>query len=58
MVYEISPDGQETVLHNFAGGGGGSYPQLGVVLDSLGNIYGATGRGGAMNEGVVYELMP
>lgn len=58
-AYEFSPSGSgwsENVLHVFSDGTG-VYPSAGVVLDGLGNIYGATqstqnGSGG----GVVFEL--
>jgi uncharacterized repeat protein (TIGR03803 family) len=49
-VFELSPtlDGgwTETVLHRFQGAGDGAFPMGGVVLDSTGNLYGATVIGG------------
>ncbi len=36
----------------------GNEPTGGLVLDSLGNIYGTTLHGGANNEGAVFELSP
>jgi uncharacterized repeat protein (TIGR03803 family) len=39
-VFKIAPDGSETVLHSFTGGGGGGEPN-GVVGDAKGNLYGA-----------------
>lgn len=44
-----------TALASFTGGNG-KYPQAGVVLDSSGNLYGTTRNGGALDEGVVFEL--
>lgn len=41
--------GQETVLYSFTGGADGSFPASGVVLDSAGNLYGATTGGGDAN---------
>jgi len=66
-VFELSPPFQEggnwteTILYNFCPGGypcnDGSVPIDGVVLDSQGNLYGSTAKGGAYN-GVVYQLTP
>jgi hypothetical protein len=35
-----------TVLDSFTGGADGGYPSEGLVLDSAGNLYGATTAGG------------
>jgi len=49
----------ETILYEFTGGNDGGYPALGdLIFDSLRNIYGTTGRYGASDVGVVYELSP
>ncbi|HWY23005.1 MAG TPA: choice-of-anchor tandem repeat GloVer-containing protein [Candidatus Acidoferrum sp.] len=51
----------ETVLHSFhqtAGGGDGSDPRSGLILDSAGNLYGTTLFGGALGGGTVYQLSP
>ncbi len=63
-VFELSPSAggtwTETVIHRFRfrskGGLSGLYPYGGVILDANGNLYGATDRGGAYDQGVVYEL--
>lgn len=47
VVFELTPDGIETVLHNFAGGGDGSQPTKSLIRDRSGNLYGTTLRGGA-----------
>ncbi len=50
VVYQLSPNPSgpwtETVLHAFTGGSDGSIPLFGVILDSSGNVYGATIFGG------------
>ena len=47
--------GKEQVLWAF-NYGDGSEPNGGLVMDSLGNLYGTTYSGGAGNNGVVFEL--
>jgi uncharacterized repeat protein (TIGR03803 family) len=57
IVWKLSKDGGETILHNFAGGssdGCGSY--AGVSRDSRGNLYGVTLYCGAYGYGALYEL--
>jgi len=51
VVFELDTSGKETVLHSFTGGGDGSGPGTGVVLDSAGNIYGTAGGGGNLSCG-------
>jgi uncharacterized repeat protein (TIGR03803 family) len=58
VVYEVNPNGQETVLHTFTGGADGGYPKAGLVRDPAGNLYGTTCDGGAGNSGVVFKLAP
>jgi uncharacterized repeat protein (TIGR03803 family) len=50
-VFEISPDGTETVLHAFRGGannngGDGALPYAGLIIDARGNLFGTTYQGG------------
>jgi uncharacterized repeat protein (TIGR03803 family) len=55
-VFEITPTGELTTLHDFAGGDGGM-PIANLVLDpSNGNFYGATTSGGANNYGTIFQL--
>ncbi len=62
IVYElVAPVGKgsykEKVLWSFDGTDGAvAYGNL--ILDSAGNLYGATGNGGSSNEGVVFEVNP
>jgi len=63
LVFKLSPSGQLSVLHSFAGGADGASPTNGVVLDAAGNIYGTTPSGGTASqigaqEGVVFKLAP
>jgi uncharacterized repeat protein (TIGR03803 family) len=60
-VFKLTPAaGQwhESVLFRFTGGADGAVPYAGVVMDSAGNLYGATISGGSANKGVVYRLSP
>jgi uncharacterized repeat protein (TIGR03803 family) len=61
-VFKLTPgaDGKwtERVLHQFTGGIGGAYPYAGLVLDSTGNLYGTTYRGGTQGAGLVFEITP
>jgi hypothetical protein len=69
MAFELSPPGSgsgpwtETALHAFSNGADGGYPSAGLILDSVGNLYG-TAANGANNDcegfgcGLVFELTP
>jgi uncharacterized repeat protein (TIGR03803 family) len=47
IVFKLSVQGKETVLHDFSGSGGdGESPFAGLTRDSRGNLYGTTGDGG------------
>jgi uncharacterized repeat protein (TIGR03803 family) len=57
IVWRVSKNGTETVLHNFAGGSSdGAIPAAGVIMDAKGNLYGTTYEGGTQGDGTVYEL--
>jgi uncharacterized repeat protein (TIGR03803 family) len=58
VVFKIDTSGQYTVLYTFTGGGDGSGPFAGVILDLSGNLYGTTYYGGASGDGVVYKVTP
>ena len=47
-VFELAPEGKETVLYAFRGGSDGSGP-VGLIIDKQGNFYGATDFGGNTN---------
>jgi uncharacterized repeat protein (TIGR03803 family) len=64
-VFEVAPDGTETVLYAFPGGAGGTFPVAGVIRDKAGNLYGTTAEGGTVNTncqgsgcGTVFKLAP
>ena len=57
-VFELAPDGTETVLYAFQGGSDGATPNSGLVRDKLGNLYGTTIWGGAGGNGTVFEVTP
>jgi len=60
-AFRLTPTGStwtETVLHNFGKGSDGNTPLSGLIFDKAGNLYGATAGGGAINWGIVFQLMP
>jgi uncharacterized repeat protein (TIGR03803 family) len=65
VVYELDPNGKETVLYSFTGLSDGSDPFSVLVFDPQGNLYGTTQHGGNLacggvdgGCGVVFELSP
>jgi uncharacterized repeat protein (TIGR03803 family) len=60
-VFELVPqaDGRwaETVLYSFNNNGDPWQFVGGLIIDSSGNLYGTTGRGGAYDAGMVFELL-
>lgn len=61
-VYELTPDGTETVLHSFSGGSDGASPMSRVIEDPYGNLYGTAANGGSsachLGCGTVYRISP
>jgi uncharacterized repeat protein (TIGR03803 family) len=61
VVFRVDASGNETVLHKFFPGGGGSYPSVGL-LDVGGTLYGMTFGGGNLvcnppvGCGVLYQI--
>jgi uncharacterized repeat protein (TIGR03803 family) len=55
-VFKMDTAGAETVLYSFAGPPDGSHPYAGLVMDSVGNLYGTTSFGGASNAGTVFKV--
>jgi len=58
VVFELAPDGTQTVLHSFKGGTDGGNPQGGLALDARGNLYGTTYYYGAHGFGTVFKIAP
>ncbi len=63
VVFELTPnaDGSwaESLLYEFgAEQSPGYFPWGGVIVDTLGNLYGTTVYGGETNSGTVFELTP
>jgi uncharacterized repeat protein (TIGR03803 family) len=56
LVYRLDASGNYRVRYAFTGGADGAYPYSGVILDSVGNLYGTTESGGAAGAGVVFKL--
>jgi uncharacterized protein (TIGR03437 family) len=65
IVWEIASSGTYMDLHDFGGtvtnaggtsGADGSTPSAGVTFDSAGDKYGTTTKGGAHNQGLVWEI--
>ncbi len=63
VVFEISPAGKETVLHQFTGLGDGGAPN-GLVRAANGQLFGATRVGGPLpfnglaGSGTIYQVTP
>ncbi|MFZ0312326.1 MAG: choice-of-anchor tandem repeat GloVer-containing protein, partial [Candidatus Korobacteraceae bacterium] len=62
IAFELTPEAggrwTETVLHDFGNGSDGADPYASLILDSAGNLYGTTQKGGAYGYGTVFELTP
>jgi uncharacterized repeat protein (TIGR03803 family) len=57
LVFKMTLDGKETVLHAFTGGTtDGNTPFAGVTKGKHGLLYGTTGIGGANNLGIVFSI--
>ena len=48
----------ESVAYRFPGSPGAAFAYNGMVVDSSGNIYGATVHGGPTNDGTIYKFTP
>jgi len=68
-VFELTPPSTvggawtESILWNFGNGSDGAFPQVGVIIDRNGNLYGTTHRGGVNDNGsdpggTAFQLTP
>jgi uncharacterized repeat protein (TIGR03803 family) len=60
-VFQLTPSESgwtEKILYSFQSANDGSGPYAGLIMDSSGNLYGATPTGGQGGGGTVFELMP
>ena len=56
-VFKMSRTGKETVLYRFGNSNGdGFWPDCSLIMDSNGNLYGTTSKGGANGEGTIFQL--
>ncbi len=58
-VFQLAPNGRETVLHSFCSKpscSDGFLPYAGLIADGLGNLYGTTYEGGKYSNGTVFEI--
>jgi len=57
-IFKLDSAGNETILHNFAGGSSdGAYPDGGhLTMDKAGNLYGLAAGSRSIAKGVLYEL--
>jgi uncharacterized repeat protein (TIGR03803 family) len=56
VVFKVTAEGAETVLHNFAGGSDGATPNGSVLEGKGGALFGTTTAGGASGSGTVFKL--
>ena len=58
-IFELTPNGVETVLHDFAGGAtDGADPSANLIQGSNGKLYGTTQSGGPNGYGTVFVVTP
>lgn len=57
-IFEITPAGVLTPLHQFAGQKDGANPFAALVQGTDGNFYGTTFAGGASGNGTVFQMTP
>jgi uncharacterized repeat protein (TIGR03803 family) len=58
IVFRVSPEGKETILHTFGSTGAtdGVGPWASLVMDANENLYGTTYQGGLADEGTAFEI--
>lgn len=58
VVFKVTPNGKELVLHAFANGEEGNEPLGGLVADRSGNLFGMTQLGGSGYYGNIFKIAP
>jgi uncharacterized repeat protein (TIGR03803 family) len=58
VVFKVTPEGSESVLHTFLGGSDGGHPKGSLIADSQGNLYGTTSSGKGLSGGTVFRITP
>lgn len=56
VVFKVTPDGAESVLHTFLGGSDGAHPKGSLISDGKGNLYGTTSSGEHLKGGTVFQI--
>jgi uncharacterized repeat protein (TIGR03803 family) len=57
-VFELAPDGTETVLHSFSDTGGDGYAPYSGLLNYKDALYGTASRGGTGENGIIFKCTP
>ncbi|HEY6769981.1 MAG TPA: choice-of-anchor tandem repeat GloVer-containing protein [Candidatus Sulfotelmatobacter sp.] len=57
VVFQVTSNGVESVLHSFTDGADGGSPDTDLTQDSHGNLYGSA-QGGTYGAGVIYKIVP
>ena len=55
-VFSVKPNGSEKVVHSFTGPPNDGALPVANVINVKGNLYGTTSRGGATDQGTVFEI--
>ncbi len=56
VVFKLDPAGNETVLHSFRNEKDGAFPESGLILDKVGNLYGTAFLAGPYGSGNVFKI--
>jgi uncharacterized repeat protein (TIGR03803 family) len=56
VIFELTPAGQETVLHQFTGGSDGGSPNDRLTADARGDLYATTYYGGTYQAGTIVKF--
>ena len=56
VVFKVTPQGTETVLHTFLGGSDGAHPKGSLISDGRGNLFGTTSSGEGLHGGTVFKI--